>query len=358
MPGSGDRQPGRRSARRPPAAASPEVRGEAVPRTQSRARRRGRAGRARPAAAGRVPTRRPAALDRRRTYQAAFRDASGLAPGNEVRVAGVKVGKVTDVELARARRQPVRAGRLPGRRRRRPARHARPARRSGSRRCWARSTSRWTPAGPGRLRRGAEIPLERTASPFDVVQAVTGLADTLDQIDTEQLAAAFGMLSQTFADTPRQREGARWPGCPGCPRPSPAATPQLRELLARARGVTGVLAQRDEEFRKLVADGNLLLTEVQPAPGRHPRPAGRHRPAGHPALRAGRRQPGPAGAGAAPAARRGRHAAAQPGQPGEDHANGWRRSSTAFTNVVGNGRWFDSYVDGLLQPYQPTTGGR
>jgi phospholipid/cholesterol/gamma-HCH transport system substrate-binding protein len=26
---------------------------------------------------------------------------------------------------------------------------------------------------------------------------------------------------------------------------------------------------------------------------------------------------------------------------------------TAFTNVIGNGRWFDSWVDGLLQPYVP-----
>ena len=29
----------------------------------------------------------------------------------------------------------------------------------------------------------------------------------------------------------------------------------------------------------------------------------------------------------------------------------------AFTNVLGNGRWFDSYLGGLLQPYQPTVGG-
>src|SRR5215813_9744493 len=35
-------------------------------------------------------------------YAAAFRDASGLAPGNEVRVAGVKVGKVTGINLARS----------------------------------------------------------------------------------------------------------------------------------------------------------------------------------------------------------------------------------------------------------------
>src|SRR5690242_19536704 len=34
-------------------------------------------------------------------YHAAFRDASGLVAGNEVRVAGVKVGKVTAVGLAR-----------------------------------------------------------------------------------------------------------------------------------------------------------------------------------------------------------------------------------------------------------------
>jgi phospholipid/cholesterol/gamma-HCH transport system substrate-binding protein len=29
----------------------------------------------------------------------------------------------------------------------------------------------------------------------------------------------------------------------------------------------------------------------------------------------------------------------------------------AFANVVGTGRWFDSYVQGLVQPFQPT-GGR
>src|SRR5688500_13848012 len=32
-------------------------------------------------------------------YQAAFTEAAGLRPNDEVRVAGVKVGKVTDVEL-------------------------------------------------------------------------------------------------------------------------------------------------------------------------------------------------------------------------------------------------------------------
>src|SRR5262245_20879629 len=39
-------------------------------------------------------------------YHAAFRDASGLVPGNEVRVAGVKVGTVKAVGLARHGDQP------------------------------------------------------------------------------------------------------------------------------------------------------------------------------------------------------------------------------------------------------------
>src|SRR5512144_2888001 len=41
-----------------------------------------------------------AALNAAGSYRAAFRDASGLVPGNEVRVAGVRIGKVTDVGLA------------------------------------------------------------------------------------------------------------------------------------------------------------------------------------------------------------------------------------------------------------------
>src|SRR4051812_26503047 len=34
-----------------------------------------------------------------RSYAAVFRDASGLIPGDDVRIAGVRVGKVQDVDL-------------------------------------------------------------------------------------------------------------------------------------------------------------------------------------------------------------------------------------------------------------------
>ena len=56
------------------------------------------------------------------SYDAAFRDASGLTAGNEVRIAGVKVGKVTEGEPCARGQSGLRAGGLPHRRFRRAPR--------------------------------------------------------------------------------------------------------------------------------------------------------------------------------------------------------------------------------------------
>jgi phospholipid/cholesterol/gamma-HCH transport system substrate-binding protein len=284
------------------------------------------------------------------SYRAAFRDASGLATGNEVRVAGVRVGKVTGVDLARHGNQPyVRVSfRLD----------------DGGIRLGTQTEATiriktilgqkylgLEPDGPGRLAEDAEIPLDRTASPFDVMQAVTGLAGTLEQIDTTQLATAFTTLAQAFADTPASVQSS----LAGLSRLSKTVADrdaELRALLIRAHAVTGVLAQRDEEFRKLVTDGGLLLAEVS-----------RRRDAIHdllvgtdalanqlsglvadnrtrldPALRQLRN--------VVAVLQRNRDQLAQTIQQMGPFVN-------AFANVVGNGRWFDSYVAGLLQPYVP-----
>jgi len=116
-----------------------------------------------------------------------------------------------------------------------------------------------------------------------------------------------------------------------------------------------VLAQRDEEFRRLVTDGGLLLAEVQ-----------RRRDAIH-TLLVSTDQLATQISGLvadnrdrlAPALRELRTVV------GTLQRNRSRLEQslanmapfiTAFTNVIGNGRWFDSWVDGLLQPYVP--GGR
>jgi phospholipid/cholesterol/gamma-HCH transport system substrate-binding protein len=287
-------------------------------------------------------------------YTAAFRDASGLAPGNEVRVAGVKVGTVDGVDLARDTAQ-----------------------------SYVRVTFRLTdgdvrlgddteatiriktvlgqkflalePAGTGRLRPGAQIPLNHTASPLDVVQAVNGLAGTLDQIDTDQLAKAFTVLSQTFADTP-QDVRTSLTGLSTLTSAIAARDGELRELLVHAHGVTAVLAERDTQFQQLLRDGNLLLAEVKA-----------RRDAIHNLLVttdqlatqiSGLVADNRAKLAPALAQLRGVLATLQ-----KDRDNLSKTVANlapfldAFTNLLGDGRWFDSWVNGLLQPYQPKVGG-
>ncbi|MGI5520265.1 MCE family protein [Micromonospora sp. CA-259024] len=288
-----------------------------------------------------------------RGYAAAFHDASGLVTGNEVRVAGVRVGKVTAVELARDGAPYVRVG----------FRVDDDSVRLGTdtgatiriKTVLGQKYLALSPAGPGRLPEGGQIPLARTAAPFDVVQAVTGLADTLDKVDTDQLAAAFTTLSETFADTPASVD-ASLVGLSRLSRTVAGRDAELRALLDRARQVTAVLATRDEEFRALVTDGEALLAEVS-----------RRRDAIHQLL-VGTDDLATQLSGLvsdnraqlAPALHKLREVVAVLQRNRDDLEKTIQRMGpfvTAFANVVGNGRWFDSYVSGLLQPYQPT-GGR
>ena len=289
------------------------------------------------------------------SYRAAFRDASGLVPGNEVRVAGVRVGKVTGIGLARGNSGPyvrvrfrveddgVRLGRDT-------------AASIRIKTVLGQKYLALAPAGPDRLTAGAEIPLERTASPFDVMQAVTGLAGTLEAIDTTQLASAFTTLATTFADTPASVRSS----LAGLSRLSTTVAErdtELRELLAHARGVTGVLAARDEDFRKLVADGQALLAEVsRRRDAIHRLLVGTNELANHlSGLVAENRTH------LAPTLRQLRDVVAILQRDRDNLERTIARMGpfvNAFANVVGNGRWFDSYVAGLLQTYQPGTGGR
>lgn len=290
-----------------------------------------------------------------RPYQAAFRDASGLVVGNEVRVAGVRVGKVTEVGLARNDTGPYVRVRF-----RLDDDDIRLGDRTGAtiriKTVLGQKYLALAPAGPGRLPEGAQIPLDRTASPFDVMQAVTGLAGTFDEIDTEQLATAFTTLTETFADTPGSVRSSL-DGLSRLSRTVASRDAELRELLVRARGVTDVLAARDEEFRRLVADGTALLAEVS-----------RRRDAIHELL-VGTRDLASQLSGLVadnrttlePTLRQLRGVVATL-QRNRDHLeqtlNRMAPFLDSFSNVLGNGRWFDSYLRGLLQPYVPTTGGR
>lgn len=188
-------------------------------------------------------------------YAAAFTEAAGLRPGDEVRIAGVKVGKVTTVGLERDHvRVDFRVS------------DAWLGDRSGAdikiKTLLGRKYLSLDPRGDHRLRPHAEIPVSRTTSPFDVEQALGTLSSTVDRIDTDQLAHAFDTLAATFQHTPADLRAS----ITGLTRLSDTVASrdrQLRTLLARTRSVSAVLAARDGDFSRLLSDGNLLLREVE-----------------------------------------------------------------------------------------------
>jgi len=189
------------------------------------------------------------------TYTADFSDSAGLRPGNEVRVAGVKVGKVTGVGLDGAKVKV--AFRVKD--------------------TWIGDTSRVSimiktllgdkylavePTGGGRQRPGQRIPLARTTSPYDVTQAFNGLATTFDQLDSKKIEASLEALAQTFKNTPPVVHQALT-GLSSLSETISSRDSQLVKLLAGTKQITGTLAAQNDNFQALLQDGNLLLGEIQ-----------------------------------------------------------------------------------------------
>jgi phospholipid/cholesterol/gamma-HCH transport system substrate-binding protein len=187
-------------------------------------------------------------------YKAEFTEAAGLKPEDEVRVAGVKVGKVLSVELAGDRVQvEFRAkGVELGDRTRADIR---------IKTLLGRKLLSLTPDGDGELEAGGVIPLERTTSPFDIAEAFQDLSSSVGEIDDEQLARSFTVLADTFRDTPDEVR-ASLEGLGRLSRTLASRDQELRALLERSRGVSQVLAERDEDLTAFLADSSLVLQEV------------------------------------------------------------------------------------------------
>src|SRR3954469_17722550 len=190
-----------------------------------------------------------------KVYQAAFSEAAGLQPNDEVRVAGVKVGKVTGVDLAgdhvlvhfrvknadfgKNSRADIRIKTVLG-----------------------RKFLMLTPDGPGQLDTDDVIPLTRTSSPYDISEAFQGLASTVGQIDSAQLEKSFATLADTFKDTPDEVRTSLT-GLSRLSRTIASRDDQLKVLLQRSRTVTAALSQRDEDLTAFMADASLNLTEIR-----------------------------------------------------------------------------------------------
>ncbi|NGN92769.1 MCE family protein [Nocardioides sp. KC13] len=185
-------------------------------------------------------------------YYANFSEAGGLKAGDEVRVAGVRVGKVDSIELDGNKvkvgfkiREKVSFGENSG----------------ASVRVKTLLGDMFLelqPAGEGQMKAGATIPVDRTESPYDVVQAFEGLADTSANIDKDQLAAALTTLADLTRSTPEEFQAALT-GVSDLSRNLAAKDERIESLLTQLDRVTKVLDERDEDLITLMNDANQLF---------------------------------------------------------------------------------------------------
>jgi phospholipid/cholesterol/gamma-HCH transport system substrate-binding protein len=282
-------------------------------------------------------------------YTAAFSEAGGLKPGDEVRIAGVKVGKVDAVDL--------------------DGDHVKVTFRvKGDREFGTRTGAAirvktilgakylsLEPKGPGQLEPGSEIPLKRTVSAYDVVQAFSDLTTTSEKVDTKKLATALDTISTTFKDSPAEVK-ASIKGLSRLSRTVASRDEALRNLLERAHNVTGVLSDRSGQLTKLMKDGSALFQEIS-----------RRRQAIHALLvnatelgiqlsglvDDNRKQIGPA--------LRRLNQVVDMLQRNEKALNRSMKLmgpyARVFANTTGNGRWFDSYIQNLVDPPTSPRGG-
>jgi phospholipid/cholesterol/gamma-HCH transport system substrate-binding protein len=186
------------------------------------------------------------------TYYAAFKESGGLKANDEVRVAGVRVGKVQEVTLdgdhvrvefmvergvdfGSTTGADIRVKTLLG-----------------------AMYLALEPGGSGQLPEGTEIPIERTTSPYDVVEAFSGLAERSARIDTGQLAQSLDVLSALMRNTPEEFQGAL-KGMSALSRNIAARDAQLNELLVNMERVSRVLADRNGDLVTLMEDGDKLF---------------------------------------------------------------------------------------------------
>lgn len=186
------------------------------------------------------------------SYYAEFSEAGGLKVNDEVRVAGVRVGKVnsieldegvvrvafkikTDADLGEDTKAAIKVKTLLG-----------------------SMFLSIEPDGDGELKEGGTIPVDRTSSPFDVVEAFSGLAETSADIDTDQLAASLTTLADLTRNTPEEFRAAL-EGVSALSQVIASRDEQINSLLQSLKRVSTVLDARDQDIIGLMEDADILF---------------------------------------------------------------------------------------------------
>ncbi len=190
------------------------------------------------------------------SYQADFGDASGLHEGNMVQIAGIRVGRVSSIDLAGDHvvvhfsvdngvhfgtdtTASIEVLNLLG-----------------------EKYINLRPSGPGVTKAGATIPLQRTDSSYDIVKVFTQLSDTTERIKIPQLQNALDAVSETM-DRSSGPARATFDGLSRLSMAVASRNTEIQSLLKRADSVSNLLASRRGDLVQLMKDGRTILAEVR-----------------------------------------------------------------------------------------------
>jgi phospholipid/cholesterol/gamma-HCH transport system substrate-binding protein len=188
------------------------------------------------------------------SYKAEFADGGGMSVGDEVRVAGTIVGKVTDMELVGNKVE---------------ATFTANEVRLGNQTTAAIKTAtllgkRYLGITPGvgpEMQAGDTIPVSRTSAPYNISRSIEDVTQQVHDFDKPKLEAALNSFSDAFQNTPENFKST-FVNVKNLSRTINSRDAALRELLAHANGVTAVLNDRTVQFQSLLIDGNSLLSEL------------------------------------------------------------------------------------------------
>ena len=189
-------------------------------------------------------------------YTAELSDASGLHEGNMVQIAGVRVGRVGEIELAGDH----------------VVVHFTV---DGERHFGEESTAsvevlnllgekflNLVPQGEGEMAADSTIPLERTDASYDIVDVFTELSQTTERIEIPQLKQALNTVADTM-DRTSDEASSTFDGLSRLSRAIAARDTELESLLTRANSVSKLLAARKGDIVALIKDADLILQELR-----------------------------------------------------------------------------------------------
>jgi phospholipid/cholesterol/gamma-HCH transport system substrate-binding protein len=185
-------------------------------------------------------------------YVGEFANAAGLAVDDQVTVAGVPAGRVTEIELAGDR---VRVGfRLD---RDQPLGSATTASVKLATILGKRYLS-VDPAGPGELAPGEVIPLARTSVPYGLDELADDASRTAGELDIPTLQRMLGAMRTGMPSDPRL-VGQALAGVSDATRAVTERGDQLQRLLTGTKEVTSSLLEQQRTLITLLGDADIVL---------------------------------------------------------------------------------------------------